>query len=485
MIRLLVRLLIWGLVVLLGIMAVKTMLFQSKQIPVPAVAPIAIEDDVIQRLTHAIQIPTISHTAHIDTAAFLQLDTLIQKAFPRVDSLLEKNYINRFSLVFKWQGKNPNLTPVLLIAHMDVVPVEDGTKWEMPPFSGAVQNGYVWGRGTMDDKISVLSLLESVELLLQEDYVPERPIYLAFGHDEEISGLNGARSIANWLKSQNVHFEYVLDEGGIILEKALPGLEPPVAMIGVAEKGYTTLKLTVALENGGHSSMPPKQTAIGILSEAITKLEAHPFPAKIDGAARGLLENVGPEMSLPFKIVFANRWLTEGLLKYQFSQAPASSAMIRTTTAPTIIHAGVKDNVLPSTAEAKINFRILPGETIETVMDYVRRTIADERVNVAQDNASFGENPSPVSATNTFGYSVIQKSVREIFPQAIVAPYLVIGATDSRHYGEVSKNIYRFLPIQLVNEDLSRIHGHNERISVANYKNSIRFYRQLILNSSK
>lgn len=466
-------------------MTVKTVLFHSRQIPIAAVPPIDIEDAVIQRLTRAIQIPTISQTDRIDTSAFLQLDTLIQQAFPRVNSLLEKNYINRFSLIFKWQGKNPNLTPVLLIGHMDVVPIEDSTKWEVPPFSGAVQNGYVWGRGTLDDKVTVWSVLESVEQLLKEDYAPERTIYLAFGHDEEISGLNGARSIANWFKAQSIHFEYVLDEGGIILEKALPGLAPPLAMIGIAEKGYTTLKLTVALKNGGHSSMPPKQTAIGILSDAITKLEAHPFPAKIDGAARGLLQTVGPEMPLHFKIVFANMWLTEGLLKWQLSQAPTSSAMIRTTTAPTIMHAGVKDNVLPSTAEAKVNFRILPGETVETVMDHVRRTIADERVRVAQDNASFGENPSPVSGITTFGYSVLQKSIREVFQQAVVAPSLVIGATDSRHYSEVSDHIYRFLPIQLVNEDLSRIHGHNERVSIANYKNSIRFYRQLILNSSK
>ncbi|MFN7116893.1 MAG: M20/M25/M40 family metallo-hydrolase, partial [Saprospiraceae bacterium] len=266
---------------------------------------------------------------------------------------------------------------------------------------------------------------------------------------------------------------------------ALPGLAPPLAMVGVAEKGYVTLHLTAALDEGGHSSMPPKQTAIGILSDAITKLEANPFPARIDGAARGLLDHVGPEMPLPFKIVFANMWLTEDLLKWQFSQAPTSSALIRTTTAPTIIRAGVKDNVLPSTAEAKVNFRILPGETVETVIEQVRRTIGDGRVKVEPDKASFGENPSPVSATNTFGFSVIQKSIREVFPQAIVAPALVIGATDSRHYREVSDNIYRFLPVQVANADLSRIHGQNERVSIENYKNTIRFYRQLILNSTR
>lgn len=481
----LLRLLILGIIILIGVMVVKTLIFHSKQIPVTPVQAVPVENAVVQHFAQAIQIPTASQAEKIDTQAFLQLDTLIQRTFPNVDSILEKHAINRFSKIFKWQGKNSDLLPVLLMAHMDVVPIEDSAKWQVPPFSGALQNDFIWGRGTLDDKISVFSLLEAVEQLLKENYLPERTIYLAFGHDEEISGLNGAQAISEWFKQQNIHFEYVLDEGSLILEKALPGLKPPLAMIGVAEKGYTTLKLTVSLTEGGHSSMPPKQTAIGILSDAITELEENPFPARIDGASRGLLEYVGPEMPFPFKMVFANLWLTKGLLKYQFSQSPASSALIRTTTAPTIIRAGLKDNVLPSTAEAKINFRILPGETVESVLAQVRKTISDDRVKVEQDNTSFGENPSPVSSTNTFGFRVIQKSILEVFPNAIVAPALVIGATDSRHYTSVSDNIYRFLPIQLSNEDLSRFHGKDERVSVENYKNAIRFYRQLILNSSK
>lgn len=484
LIRLLIRLFIFGIVIVIGVMTVKTVTFTSRQIPITPVKPIAIDDTAVQRLSQAIQIPTISQSDQIDTIAFLQFDTLIQRAFPLVDSLLEKNYIHRFSPVFKWQGKNSNLPPLLLIAHLDVVPIEDSTKWEMPPFSGAVKNGFVWGRGTLDDKIAVFGLLESVERLLKEDYVPERTLYLAFGYDEEISGRNGALSIANWFEQQNIRFEYILDEGLVVLEKALPGLDPPLAMIGVAEKGYATLKLTVNLEEGGHSSMPPKETAIGVLSKAITKLETNPFPTKIDGASEGLLEYVGPEMSLPFKIIFANLWLTKGMLKWQFSQAAASNALIHTTTAPTIIQGGVKDNVLPSSAEAKINFRILPGETVETVTEQVRKTVGDERIAIMPDSASSSD-PSSVSATNTFGFLVIQKSIREVFPKTVVAPALVLGATDSRHYRAVSDHIYRFLPVQIVNEDLSRIHGKNERVSIENYKNAIRFYRQLILNSCK
>ncbi|MFN7116894.1 MAG: M20/M25/M40 family metallo-hydrolase, partial [Saprospiraceae bacterium] len=218
LLRTLVRLFIFGIVILVGIMTVKTLTFQSRQIAVQPVPPVPVADAAVQRLAQAIQIPTISTTEQIDTSAFLQLDTFIQKAFPKVDSLLDKNYINRYSLIFRWQGSNSNLAPVLLMGHMDVVPIEDSTQWELPPFSGAVQNGFVWGRGTLDDKISVLGLLESVEQLLAEGYLPERTIYLAFGHDEEISGLHGAQAIAHWFQQQNIHFEYVLDEGTIILE---------------------------------------------------------------------------------------------------------------------------------------------------------------------------------------------------------------------------------------------------------------------------
>lgn len=485
--RSLLRLLILGIVIVIGIIVVKTMTFASKQIEVAPVQKVPIPVSNIQHLVQAIRLPTVSQEGLIDTMAFLQLDSLIQNNFPNVHSQLEKTRIHQFSLIYKWQGKHPDLPPVLLTAHMDVVPVEENSKkdWQALPFSGELRDGFIWGRGTLDDKISVFGILQSVENLLNDHYEPERTVYLAFGHDEEISGLNGAASIARWFQEKNIHFEYVLDEGALILEKALPGLEKPLAMIGIAEKGYTTLKLTVALPEGGHSSMPPKATAIGILSQAIAQLETHPFPAKLDGATRGMLTYIGPEMSQPFRTIFANLWLTESLLKREFAQQSASSAMIRTTTAPTIINGGTKDNVLPTLASAKVNFRILPGETIASVKNYVRETIADERVAVTQDSVAAGDNPSKVSGTNTFGFLVIQKSIKEIFPNTVVAPSLVIGATDGRHYQSVSDNVYRFLPMQINNEDLARLHGINERVSIENYQNAIRFYRQLILNSCK
>lgn len=373
------------------------------------------------------------------------------------------------------------------MGHLDVVPVEGKSEhqWTEQPFSGKVQDGYIWGRGALDDKSSVFGILEAVELLLQKNYAPERTVYLAFGHDEEVSGINGAIRIAAWLQQQGVQAEYVLDEGLVVLEQALPGLEQPLAMIGVAEKGYTTLRLTAKLPEGGHSSMPPQGTAIGILSQALVTLENEPFPAKIDGATAGLLRYAGPETWLPYKVLFANLWLTGGVLMGQLGKEPAANAIIRTTTAPTMLQGGVRENVLPTEATAVINFRILPGETVESVRAYVQETIDNERITVEIMQEEFSSNPSPISATNTFGFEVLQRSMQEVFPDVVVAPALVVGATDSRHYSQLTNNIYRFMPVQLTKADLKRIHGIDERISVEQYKQMIRFYRQLILNSCK
>jgi len=269
-----------------------------------------------------------------------------------------------------------------------------------------------------------------------------------------------------------------------VIDDALPGLEQPLAMIGLAEKGYLSLELIARLPEGGHSSMPPAQTAVGVLSQAISQLQNNPFPAQIAGATRELFMYAGPEMNWPVRAVFANLWLTEGLLISQLSKTNTTAAMIRTTTAPTMVRAGVKDNVLPTEARAVINFRILPGETTETVINRVHRVIGDDRVTVAPLDSNIF-NPAPVSETSTFGFQVIHKTIGQLYPEAVVAPSLVIGATDSRHYQEVALQTYRFRPIQLEQADISGIHGIDERISVANYEKSIQWYYQLLRNSTE
>ncbi len=475
-----------ALLIVIAIVIIKTVSFASKQIDVEALEKIEITDKPIQRLAGAVQIPTISTRAALpDSSAFLQLHEYLDKEFVFVDSILDKYAINEYSLVYKWPGKNARLKPICLMGHLDVVPVEDLSldKWKEAPFSGKIKDGFIWGRGTMDDKVSVLGILEAVELLLKEGYQPERSIYLAFGHDEESSGINGAKEIAAHFEAEKIQFEYVMDEGTVILEEAMAGLNPPLAMIGISEKGYCTLTLNAQLEQGGHSSMPPQETAIGILSRALAKLEAKPFPPQLDGPASAMFEYVGPEMELPNKAIFANMWLLDGVLKSEMSKSPSSNAMMRTTTALTMLRAGLKENVLPSKATAKINFRIAPGDDVDFVVNYVRKIIDDPRIVVVPPEII--ENPTPVSDVESFGFKVIHRTIKEIFPKTVVAPSLVIAATDSRFYTHVSDNIFRFVPLQIEREDLSRLHGINERINIEAYKESIRFYRQLILNSCR
>jgi len=469
---------------LLLVVVVKTIRFSSRQIQVDPLVLAPLGEEPVRRLAQAVQIPTVSAQLPEDSAGFLRFDKWLDNQFPRIDSLLNKKKFGSFTRLYTWPGRNSNLKPIMLIAHLDVVDVADPEAWTHAPFSGTVSEGFVWGRGTLDDKVSVLGILEAVEGLLAAGYIPERTLYLGFGHDEEVGG-SGARAIAQYLGEQNIELEYLLDEGYYVIEEALPGLEPPLALIGVSEKGYVTLELEVQLEEGGHSSMPPQRTAIGILSAALHKLEQQPFPAKIEGPLQEMLRHAGPEMTPAFKAVFANLWLSGRLIKKQLSAAPASNALLRTTTAPTIVQAGLQENVLPTRARATINFRIIPGETAESVLERVRALVGDEYLQVRLKSGGIHSDPTPVASTEGFGYQVLSRTIKEVFPEVVVAPNVTIGATDARHYTEVSDNQYRFLPLQLEQSDLSRIHGSNERVAVDQYKRAIRWYEQLIRNSCR
>ena len=479
------RMFFFFLLVLIAILLFNTLTFKSKQIKgVKAIDRLEIPDQALSNFQSFIQSPSISYPDRIDTLAFINQDSLLKKFYPLVNRRLERQTHNGFSLVYKWKGKDPDLKPILLLAHLDVVPIEakDSIHWRKPPFSAEIDNGYIYGRGTLDDKMSVIAPLEAINMLLEEEFMPARDIYLAFGHDEEVGG-TGAQSMAAAFQKAGIEFEFILDEGLVILKDALGGLSQPLAMIGIAEKGYTSLKLEIKLKEGGHSSMPGSTTAIGNLSRAIHKLNEEQFPAKINGATAGLLDAAGPEMSFLYKALFANLWLTKGLIKSQLTSDATSASLVRTTTAPTIIEGGIKDNVMPSNASAHMNFRILPGETIETVIDRVKDVIDDPLINVEVD-LERSSNPSKVSSTESFGFRVIQKTTQEVFPDVIISPGLVIAATDSRHYAAVSNNIYRFSPLVLDRDDLKGIHGNNEKISIENFENSIRFFRRLIENSS-
>ena len=480
--RLLTRFFLLVLLITLAVLVYNTIRYSSKQTKVEAIPEIEVKDKIVERLAQAIQIPTISYATHIDTAAFVQFNQYLDSSFDLINTQLETHTINTYSRIYKWQGKNTLLKPILFMAHIDVVPIEVNSReeWAVEPFSGKTLDGYLYGRGAIDDKMSLVGVLEAIEMLVGEGYRPNRTIYLAFGHDEEVGGQNGAQAIAGYFKKKRIKFDYILDEGSLVTEGNMPGLSRSLGLIGIAEKGYTTLTLT-ARTNGGHSSIPPTQTAIGVLSKAIATLEAEPMSATFEGPTGLMLDYAGPETNFLMRMVLANPWLFGKILKKELSKKPTSNAIIRTTTATTMINGGVKDNVLPTHASAKINFRIHPTNTIDEVFDYVKKTVNDDRIKIEIDPK--GQNPSKISDHKGFGFQVIQRTLQEIFTDAVVAPSLVVAATDSRYFAEVAENTYRFMPVQLNNEELKGFHGINERLSIDNYKQAVRFYYRLIRNS--
>jgi len=475
------------LAILLSLLIGRTLVYKSKQIKVKPVAHVRVSNDALTHLSEAIRIPTVSEAepAPPDTAHLNAFIAYLEKTYPLTDKTLHKQRINGYSLLYTWEGKNTRLKPMILIGHMDVVPAagDSGEQWTYPPFSGVIKDGAVWGRGSLDDKITVIGILEAVEMLIKEGFTPERTLYLAFGHDEEVGGRDGAKKIAEYLETRHVKAGFLLDEGLVITSGIVPGIEDRnVALVGVSEKGYASFELSVSA-TGGHSSMPGKETPIGILSTAISALEKHPMKSRLSAPVNQFLDYVGPEMPFFSKMAFANRWLFSGLVIKKYEASNAGTAIVRTTTAPTIFRSGNKDNVLAGFASATVNFRLLPGDSIADVIKHIRRVIKDNRI-VIKSVGHYSE-ASPVSEVNCPEFKCLEKTIGQIFPKTLTAPSLVIAGTDSRHYKEVAENRYRFVPLVAGPDDLSKIHGVNERMSCPNFMNCICFYRQLILNFNR
>lgn len=473
------------LVVLVAVVAIKTAMFTSRQVAAGNQPAFAIDADrAAERLSGAIKFKTISNTDYdkFDYSQFKGLQEYIEKSFPLVHSTLEKKVINDYALLYTWKGSDPSLKPLLLLGHQDVVPAAP-EGWKHEPFSGDIADGYVWGRGTLDDKGCIFNIMEAAEYLIKDGFKPTRSIYFAFGHDEEIGGMQGAGKIGEYLKAQNLQFECVIDEGMLITRGAVPGVKQPAALIGTAEKGYLSLEL-IADGTGGHASMPPKQTAVGVLAAAIDKLEMNPFPVNMTGPAAQLFDYLGPEMSFPYNMLFANMWLFGPVVQSQLAANNATNAAIRTSTAPTMFQGSSQDNVLPTRAVAVVNFRILPGESVRSTQDRVIRVINDPRVKVQPMDRGFSE-PSPISPTDAWSFNTLSKTIREVMPDVLIAPMLVLAGTDCEHYEALCPNIYRFLPQRLYGDDTGMIHGTNEKITISNYVEGISYYAQLMKNFSR
>jgi carboxypeptidase PM20D1 len=470
------------LVVSTIVLAVRTMLYRRRHPPRQPIAGIPVAAaSIAEHLAAAVRCQTVPLDAigTPDPAAFARFHSLLEQLYPRVHAALKREVVSGYSLLYTWTGTKPDLGPVQLMAHQDVVPAEEETldRWTHPPFDGVIADGLVWGRGSLDIKNQLIGILEAAETLLARGFQPERTIQFAFGHDEETGGNRGAAAVGQLLQDRGVRLAGIVDEGGGIIEGMVPDVKGPVALIGTGEKGYLTLEFTVQCPPG-HSSAPPEHTAIGILAHALARLEDQPLPPHVR-TARPMYWALGPAVPLWLQVCFANEWLLGWLLQRRLDASPEARAYVRTTAAITVFHSGDEDNTLPAEARALVNYRLLPHDSIAMACEHVRRVINDDRVQFkpVEGKANEAVGPSPVKCPAYLGLS---RAIREIYGDVPEAPFVMLGGTDCGHYVEVCDNIYRFTPLVMDPSFAGREHGVDECIPVAALGISVQFYARLM-----
>ncbi|BDD01873.1 M20 family peptidase [Persicobacter psychrovividus] len=456
-------------------------------------------DGAVDRLSKAVQFKTISNQDRedFDTQAFDDYHAFIKESYPNVHKHLKRELLGNprpYSLLYTWEGSDPSLEPALFYAHQDVVPVPEDSRdqWKEDPFSGAVKDGYIWGRGVLDDKNQIHAILEAAEMRLKEGWQPTRTMYFVFGQDEEVGGNEGAKHIADVLEQRGIkRFAYVMDESAPLTPGIFPGIKDNTALIGIAQKGFISLELEIN-GIGGHSSMPPEESNIGILATAITKLEEAQFPYKIHPAVRHQYRYMGPELDekkqpLYAAVAFGKDGevtpMEEEFID-EMSKNEVTRAMLHTTIATTMFNAGIKDNVLPPTATAVVNFRPMPGDTPEVIIEHIRKAIKDDRITIRDISAS---TPATNIADPTGkGYEALEKTIRQIWGNdLIVSPFFVVGGSDSKHFQakDFAPDVYTITAIQLESTtEFKGFHGVNERILVDEYAKSIGFFYQIFNN---
>ncbi len=474
--------------------------FSSMQMK--GVEPVTVEvdlDEAVKRLSRAVQFKTISNQDRddFDVQAFEGYHEYLKESYPNVHKKLKREVLGDprpYSLLYTWEGTDPDLEPALLYAHMDVVPVPEDSRdqWKHDPFAGTVTDGYIWGRGVLDDKNQIHGILEAAEMRISEGWRPARTYYFVFGQDEEVGGPEGARYIADVLERRGIkRFAFVMDESAPLIPDLFPGLSGNTALIGIAQKGFISLELAVH-GVGGHSSQPPEESNIGILAEAVTKLEDAQFPYKIHPAVRHQYRFMGPELDSAKKPIYEavafgkDGEVTELEQAFidELAKNQVTRAMLHTTIAVTMFNAGIKDNVLPPSATAVVNFRPMPGDTPDVIIEHVKKAIDDERITIRDISAS-------TPATNVAdpyaqGYKTLEKTIRQIWGNdLVVAPFFVIGGSDSKHFQArpFAPDVYTMTAIQLEStKEFEGFHGVNERILIDEYGRTIGFFYQLLNN---
>ena len=437
-----------------------------------------------EHLSKAISIPTVSYPdkADVDFTQFEKFHAFLEEAFPLIHKNLTKEIVNEASLIYRWKGTRDDLDPIALLAHQDVVPISAGTEqdWTHEPFSGHNDGEFIWGRGALDMKNHLIGVMDAVETLLEEGFQPERDVYLLFGQDEEVvaSEQGGAKTIMMTLRDRGIHLDSVLDEGGAIIPVNVKGIlnNKELVGIGIAEKGYTDFEITVTAK-GGHSSQPPVHSGLGELANVIKDLEDHQFKAELLPFVKELFSNVGRNCTYPARLLMCNLNLFNPLLKFGMTKLPFTACLVRTTTAVTMAQGSPAANVLPQKASVTVNFRQMPGVTVQDVENHIRKVCRNKDIEVKVLKA---KEASKFSPTDSRCFKAIEDICMRTDNNNIVAPYLVMGGTDACHYEDVCENIYRYSPFLVRTELLLTTHGTNERIPISSMADGVAFFKRYI-----
>ena len=465
------------IVVFLAVITVRTLRFTPKPQPRLSQEEVCFDRDAaVDALAQLVRCKTVSYNDHSleDEAEFQKLISLLPKLYPSVMETCEFQQLPDRALLLRWPGKSPG-DPSVMMAHYDVVPVNEEA-WDKPPFEAILEDGVLWGRGTLDTKVTFNGILSAANHLIAQGFRPEKDVYFAFSGGEEVNG-QGAPNIVAWFREQGIRPALVVDEGGAVVENVFPGVKVPCGLIGIAEKGMMNARFR-ARSQGGHASAPKPHTPVGVLSAACKRVEDHPFQAHIQGPAAQMFDTLGRYSTPLYRVIFANLWCFGWLLDLMARKSGGEmNALLRTTVAFTQMQGSSARNVIPPEATMVANMRLNPSDSVASALDYLKKTVANDAVEIT---ALESFEPSPVSETGCEAWDKVAASVAETWRGCVVAPYLMVQCSDSRHYGPISNHVYRFSAMDLTAGERSTIHGNNERIRVETVGKAVEFYIRLL-----
>ena len=465
------------LCVFLAVILIRTLAFRPKAQPALDGAEVSFDRDAaVDSLAQLVQCKTVSYNDKQleDDAEFNKLISLLPGLYPRVFDICSMNQLPDRALLLRWPGKSDK-APVVLMAHYDVVPVDEAN-WEKPPFAAIIEDGVMWGRGTLDTKATFNAIFSAANHLIGKGFRPENDIYFAFSGGEEVNG-QGAVNIVNWFIDHHIQPALVVDEGGAVVENVFPGVKAPCGLIGIAEKGMINAEFHTA-SNGGHASAPKPHTPVGVLSAVCKRIEDNPFKAHIDGPAARMFDTLGRHSTFLYRMIFANMWCFGWVIDLLGRLSGGEmNALVRTTVAFTQMEGSSARNVIPPEAKMVANMRLNPHDSVASALAYLKKTVKDPNVEITVLE-SF--EPSPISETGCPAWDKVASAVASTWKGCIVSPYLMVQCSDSRHYGKLSNHVYRFSAMDMTAEERATIHGNNERIRLESVAKAVEFYIHLM-----